>query len=212
MTLRNADPVGTAVARVADEFAGMTARRDEAGCGRCFDEDEIALLRRPAVPLPEDLVRRVAQKEPGHWGDQAAVVRRVLPQLVVMLSDGADEPETMARGLAAAGWPRWPAGQADAVAAFLDAWWARTLRTASPPTPPYEVFATCATATSTVTPWLARWSAEPGPTARHHLRECVEWWQEDLESDTSPFSWWWGDETERRAAWAELMTWLGVRP
>ncbi|MER7754456.1 hypothetical protein [Kitasatospora sp. NPDC097643] len=215
MTLTDADALDAAVARVGEAFSGMTARPDETGCGRCFTEAEVALLRSPGVRLPAELVRQAAQKEPGHWADHPAVIRRVLPQLVVLLAEGggAVDPEVVAYGLAAAGWEQWPGEQAASVAGFLDAWWTRTLRQAEPPTPVPEVFVSCATASSTATPWLARWEAELGrPSARRHVAETVHWWREELESDTSPFGyWWWGTPEEGRAAWAELKAWLGRR-
>ncbi|MBM9509311.1 hypothetical protein [Actinacidiphila acididurans] len=211
MSLEDADPLAAAMARVSETFGGMTARASETGCGRCFSEDELELLRSPDIPLPADLVRRVAQKEPGHWDDQPAVIRRVLPQLVVMLAQGADEPDLLVRGLAAAGWPKWPGEQAGSVAGLLDAWWTHTLRNATPPTSAPDVFASCVTASSTVTPWLARWAAETTPIARQHLNECVNWWRQDLESDTSPFTWWWGSAAEEQAAWEELKAWPAGR-
>ncbi|MFJ8885572.1 hypothetical protein ACIRJR_19475 [Streptomyces sp. NPDC102402] len=196
------------MARVATAFAGMTARADEAGCGRCFDPDEVELLRTPGVPLPTDLVRRVVKKHPSHWADQPAIIRRILPQLVAVLAGGESEPDLMARGLAAAGWSRWPREQAGAVAGFLDTWWTRTLRTKSPPIPAYAVFESCVTASSSATPWLARWEAETGPAARRHLADGLGRWQEDLASDCSPFWWWWGTEAEEQAAWREVKRWL----
>ena len=212
MTLPDADVLAAAVARVAKVFGGMTARVDETGCGRCFDTGEVGLLRTPDVPVPADLARRVAQKHPSHWDDQPAIIRRVLPELVVILAEGAGERESaiMARGLAAAGWPQWPRPQAQAVEGFLDAWWTRTLRTQSPPTSAAEVFESCVTAGSSVTPWLARWEMENGPIARQHLNESVHWWREELDSGDSPFSWWWGaePEAEGRAAWQEVRLWL----
>ncbi|WP_327306181.1 hypothetical protein OG730_24040 [Streptomyces sp. NBC_01298] len=207
------DVLAAAVARVATAFGGMTARADEAGCGRCFGEVEVELLRTPDAPLPTDLVRRVAQKDPFHWSDQPAIIRRALPQLVVMLAGGADEPALMARGLAAAGWSRWPREQAGAVSGFLEAWWTRSLRTESPPTRVDEVFESCATASSSVTPWLARWEAERGTIARRHLTESADRWREELAYDDSlsPFWWWWGTEAESQAAWREVRTWLAAR-
>jgi hypothetical protein len=186
----------------------MTAQADESGCGRCFDEAEVELLRTPGVPLPADLVRRVAQKHPFHWDDQPAIIRRVLPQLVVMLAEGEYESDLMARGLAAAGWPTWPREEAAAVTGFLDAWWTRTLRTKTPPVSACEVFESCATASSSVAPWLARWESETGPTARRHLADSFGWWREELTSDDSPFTWWWGTGKESRAAWHEVRRWL----
>lgn len=200
--------LSAATVRVAKTFAGMTAQADETGCGRCFNEGEVELLRTPGVPLPTDLVRRVAQKDPFHWDDQPAIIRRVLPQLVVVLTEGEAESDLMARGLAAAGWSRWPREQAGAVAGFLDAWWTQTLRTKSPPIPACAVFESCVTASSSVTPWLARWEAETGPVARRHLADSLGWWREELTSNDSPFTWWWGTETAERAAWHEVKQWL----
>ncbi|MFG2289374.1 hypothetical protein ACGFOU_25295 [Streptomyces sp. NPDC048595] len=186
----------------------MTAQADESGCGRCFDEGEVELLRTPGAPLPADLVRRVAQKDPFHWDDQPAIIRRVLPQLVVLLAEGEAESDLMSRGLAAAGWSRWPREQAGAVAGFLNAWWTQTLRAKSPPIPACAVFESCVTASSSVTPWLARWEAETGPAARRHLADSLGCWREELTSDHSPFTWWWGTETAEQAAWREVKQWL----
>ncbi|MFD9435737.1 hypothetical protein [Streptomyces sp. NPDC060002] len=208
MTSPGGDVLAAAVARVAKTFGGMTAQADETGCGRCFDEGEVELLRTPDVPLPADLVRRVAQKDPFHWDDQPAIIRRVLPQLVVVLAEDVAEPDLMARGLAAAGWSGWPGEQAGAVAGFLEAWWTHTLRTRSPPVSACVVFESCVTVSSSVTPWLARWEAEMSPVARRHLADSVGWWREELMSDDSPFTWWWGTEAEERAAWHEVKTWL----
>ncbi|MFJ6938484.1 hypothetical protein [Streptomyces sp. NPDC101132] len=159
MTLPDADALDRAVERVAKAFEGVTARAEEDGCGRCFGAEEVALLRTPGVPLPEDLVRQVARKDPFHWDDRRSVVQRILPQLVVVLAEGDDEPDLMARGLAAAGWQGWPGEQGAAVAGFLDEWWRWTLRTVSPPVPAYAVFESCVTASSSVVPWLRRWAA-----------------------------------------------------
>lgn len=200
--------LAAAMARVAKTFVGMTAQADEAGCGRCFDEAEIELLRTPGLPLPADLVRRVAQKDPFHWDDQPAIIRRILPQLVVVLAEGGAECALTARGLAAADWSGWPRQQAGAVAGFLDAWWTHTLRTKSPPIPAGAVFESCVTASSSVTPWLARWETETGPAARRHLADCLDRWREELTSEDSPFTWWWGTETAEQAAWHEVKQWL----
>jgi hypothetical protein len=201
--------LAASIARVAATFNGMTARVDETGCGRCFTEAELRLLRSPGTPLPAELVLQAAHKEPFHWDDQPAIIRRVLPQLVVMLAEGTYEPDLIARNLAAAGWSRWPSEQARSVAGFLDAWWTQTLREESPPTPAREVFESCAIASASVTAWLARWDTEMemGSIASQHLNESLSWWRDDLTSDTSP-SWWWGSKAEEQAAWQELKIWL----
>ncbi|MEV7957950.1 hypothetical protein ACIO6T_35960 [Streptomyces sp. NPDC087532] len=208
MTSADDDVLAAAVARVAKTFGSVTAHADESGCGRCFDEGEVERLRTPGVPLPKGLVRRIAQKDPFHWDDQPAIIRRVLPQLVVVLAEGTAESDLMARGLAAAGWSQWPDEQAGAVAGFLEAWWTQTLRTESPPVSVCAVFESCVTASSSVTTWLARWEAEMSPVARRHLADSVGWWREELTSDASPFTWWWGTEAEEQAAWHVVKTWL----
>ncbi|MFZ3494810.1 hypothetical protein ACODT5_16605 [Streptomyces sp. 5.8] len=129
----------------------------------------------------------------------------------MVLAEGADEPELMARGLAAAGWSRWPREQAGAVAGFLEAWWTQALRMESPTTPVCKVFESCATASSSVAPWLACWEAERDVIARRHLNESVGWWWEELASDDSPFWWRWGTEAEERAAWHEVKTWQAAQ-
>ncbi|GAA4916805.1 hypothetical protein ACFPM3_21260 [Streptomyces coeruleoprunus] len=211
MSLPHDDALAAAMAAVAHAFAGMTAGPDETGCGRCFDERERTLLRTPDAPLPPDLVRRCAQKHPTHWTDQPAVLRRVLPQLVTLPAAGEPEPALTARGLAAAGRPLWPRDQARPVAAFLEAWWTWTPRTDSPPTAACDVFESCATSSSSATPWPARWEAETGPVARRHLDESVHHWREELASGTSPFVWWWGGEAAERSAWREVTDRLVLR-
>ncbi|MEV6534921.1 hypothetical protein AB0M86_35950 [Streptomyces sp. NPDC051639] len=131
-----------------------------------------------------------------------------MPLLVVLLTEGVAEPDLMARGLAAAGWSRWPGEQAGAVAGFLEAWWPQTLRTESPPIAACVVFESCVTANSSVTPWLARWEAEWSPVTRRHLADSVGWWREEMTSDDSPFTWWWGSEGEEQSAWHEVKAWL----
>lgn len=211
MSSNGSSVLPTAIARVAQVFAGMTAAPGETGCGRCYTATEVALLRIPDVVLPADLVELVAGETPDHWQDQPAVIRRVLPQLVVLLTRGVAAPEGVGLGLAAAGWTRWPDDQARAVEGFLEAWWSWTLRQDSPPTPVREVFESCAIASSSVTPWLARWEAERTPVARRHLSECVHWWRDDLAVGISPFTRWWGAPDGERAACAELAAWLAVQ-
>ncbi|WP_339134254.1 hypothetical protein WJM95_32480 [Streptomyces sp. f51] len=138
-------------------------------------------------------------------------MRRILPQLVVGLAEGVGESDLMVRGLAAASWSRWPGEQAGAVTGFLEAWWTQTLRTESPTSSACVVFESCVTASSSVTSWLALWDTEMSPVARRHLADSIGLWREELTSDYSPFTWWWGTEAEERAAWREVKTWLAGR-
>ncbi len=211
MATSDARSLQLALARVAEVFAGMTAHPDEVGCGRCYGADEVALLRTADAALSAELVDLVAVEAPDHWDDQPAVIRRVLPQLAVLLAEGSTSPDLAARGLAAARWSQWPEQQVQAVLGFLEAWWRWTLRQDSPPTPAREVFESCATASSSVGPWLSLWETEEAPAADRHLAECAEGWWDDLRVDASPFAWWWGSAEEERTACLELGAWLAAR-
>ncbi|MEY9846369.1 hypothetical protein ABH940_003456 [Streptacidiphilus sp. BW17] len=211
MSSSDAQALQSAIARVAEVFAGMTVGPDEIGCQRCYGPAEVALLRVADAVLPVDLVASVAQETPDHWDDQPAVIRRVLPQLVVVLAQGTASPDMVARGLAAACWPDWPQPQAQALGGFLEAWWTWTLGQETPPTSAREVFESCVTASSSVTPWLELWVAHEQPAADRHLSECAAWWWDDLDQDASPFTCWWGSDVQEQAACRELADWLAVR-
>jgi hypothetical protein len=200
----------SAIARVAEVFAGMTADPDETGCRRCYGAGEVALLKVADVALPVDLVVMVAQEAPDHWDDQPAVMRRVLPHLVELLAGGTASPDLVVRGLAAAGWSDWPQPQVRALFDFFEVWWTWTLGQEAPPTSAREVFESCATASSSVTPWLALWAAQEHPAADRHLSECARWWWDDLQHNASPFSCWWGSDAQEQAACRELAAWLAV--
>ncbi|MFD6165577.1 hypothetical protein ACFWFR_10335 [Oerskovia sp. NPDC060287] len=204
--------VTAAVARISTLFSGATARPDDRGCGRCFSDEESALLRTPNRPLPDDLVLRVAAKDPLHWADQPSVLRRVLPRLVVLLVDGVDiDARWCARGLAAARWSTWPADESEAVEAFLNAWWTHTLRSGASFLRVAEVFMSCAIAGLLVDPWLATWDDEAtrSSVVRERRERCIEDWWEDLDRVASPFPCWWGtDESEERAV-KTLRSWMG---
>lgn len=174
-----------AVAHVAEVFAGMAAHPDEKGCSYCWPEEEIALLLDPDAALPDELVGAVAREVGSHWDDHPAVVRRILPRLVVLMASGEANTVGMeAAQLARAGIPSWPREEAGAVRRFLDAWWTATLRHPDPPTPASDVFETCAMVSGTFTPWLDRWARERGPAADAHLGLAVDDWMDNLSSDS----------------------------
>ncbi|KRC31663.1 hypothetical protein [Oerskovia sp. Root22] len=204
--------VAAAATTISTLFSGVAAHPVDRGCGRCFSDEESALLCTPDAPLPDDLVLRVAAKDPLHWADQPAIVRRVLPQLVVLLVDGVDlDARWCARGLAAARWSTWPADESEAVEAFLNAWWTHTLRSGASFERVAEVFMSCAIASLLVDPWLATWDEEAARSSvvRERRDSCVEDWWEDLDRVASPFPCWWGtDESEERAA-ETLQSWMG---
>lgn len=160
-------PLRAALDRVAAVFAGMAASPEERGCGYCYSHADLAALRTPAVDLPDGLAQRVATEVPDHWDDHPAVIRRVLPQIVVQMTEGSTWPARIVCQWVAAGWTAWPAPQAEALTNFLEAWLTWTLRQESPPTPAHEVFEACATATSSVTPWIAHWDTSAAPATTH---------------------------------------------
>jgi hypothetical protein len=201
--------LSAAVDRVRAVFAGMTSPH-ETGCGRCHLPEETALLRVPDVALPDEVLRMYAHEVPDHFDDHPAAMRRILPQLAEQLAarrwtafDAYD-----LTGLGRSGWRTWPAEQADAIRAFLDAWWADTLATELDEWYAIEVFQACATAGGTVTPYLARWAAQPlGGPADRYLARFVEWWIDELlGDDTAVFRWWCHYECDEPVA--ELQEWI----
>ncbi|MGW1072475.1 hypothetical protein [Streptomyces sp. NPDC002537] len=199
--------LGAALDRIREVFGGMATHPEESNC-ECHwgGPEEVALLRTPDAPLDPDLLYRTWHDV--GWRDDAALVRRLLPQVAEVLVEGWE------KGLDWSGlpfwrakWRDWPGEQADAVREFLHAWWAHTLETDTPPYPAHEVFDMCATASGTVTPWLAQWEVCQDPVADRHLLEVVECWIYDLGGDKLPNSWWCWDDNATAVA-HEMNTWL----
>ncbi|MEU1308643.1 hypothetical protein ABZ419_07080 [Streptomyces cinnamoneus] len=166
--------LAAAVARVADVFAGQAADRRETGCLQCYGAEEIAWLRDPGAPLPDELVLYVAREVPSHWDDNAAVMRRILPRLAALAADGVHIDGAHGLGLGGAGWQQWPGHRADAVRGFLDAYWTAALRTSGPVHTLYDVFEFCEQVHGSPVPCLARWESETGPVADAYLLDFVE--------------------------------------
>ncbi|MCP3817261.1 hypothetical protein NLX86_03635 [Streptomyces sp. A3M-1-3] len=201
--------LAAAVDRVRTVFAGMTSP-NETGCTHCYGEEEIALLRTPDEPLPEDLMISFVHKTPDHFTDHPAAFRRLLPQFTAYLASGRFEALGYGSiGHGRTGWHSWPEQQATAVDQFLNVWWLDTLATASPANSVDAVFAACADLRGTVTPMLDRWAAQPvGSLADAHLVETIDHWIDDLINDclqrvTS--SWYWFDREEPLA---EIQAWV----
>ncbi|MET9972508.1 hypothetical protein ABZZ80_43210 [Streptomyces sp. NPDC006356] len=192
-----------ALADIDTVFNGF-ASPTEVGCERCFHPEETAYLRTPYTRVPADLLRRFVYKVPGHFEDHPAVMRRLLPQTARAMADGSLDVAWWGHGLARVDWRSWPARQADAVQAFLAAWWREALATPEPPHPITDIFASCSTIAGTVTPFLADWIRHP--VADAHLVSCARWWLPDLLADDAPVSDW-SDES-KEAATAELLSWF----
>ncbi|MET7574422.1 hypothetical protein ABZT04_38985 [Streptomyces sp. NPDC005492] len=178
----------SALADIDTVFNGF-ASPGESGCERCFGPEETAFLRTPYRRVPDELLNRFVFKDPLHFEDHTAVVRRLLPQTARAMADGGlDGIGWGHHALSRTDWRAWPAEQARAVEEFVHAWWQDTLRTPRPPYPAQDVFETCATILHTATPLLDRWAT--APVADAHLLRCTQLWLDDLLTDASPFSWW----------------------
>jgi len=195
--------LAAALADIDTVFNGF-ASPGETGCGRCFQPEETAQLRTPYTRVPADVLRRFVYKAPDHFEDHAAVMRRLLPQCARAMADGSLDISWWGHGLARVNWRAWPGIQADAVEAFLLAWWQDALATPEPPHGIADVFDTCAAIARTVTPFLAGWLQHPA--ADRHLVRCAGVWLYDLIEDDSPLTCWVGDGED--AVVAELQSWV----
>lgn len=190
-----------AIDTVFDGFASPT----ETGCGRCFPSGETEYLRAASRPVPLDVLNGFVFKAADHFDDHAAVMRRLLPQCARAMADGTlNRIGDGYHGLTRTDWRSWPAEQADAVEAFLDAWWRDALTQPEPPYRIEEIFDTCVTVSRSVKPWLGSWPRTP--VADAHLVRCADDWLYHLISDATPFGWWLGEGED--AAAAELRDWL----
>ncbi|WP_426308836.1 hypothetical protein [Cellulosimicrobium sp. E-16] len=207
------DTLVAATERVAGLFGDAPAAADETGCGRCFSEAELLLLRTPGVAVPRELAVRAAGKDPSHWDDQPAMIRRVLPTAVRALADGESEPYLIARGLAAAGWSTWPAPQSSSIRELLDAWWTATLRREASLVRVVGVFEACVVATGKVQPWLdvLDREARTNDHASRHRDACRDDWRYELSGGSFMLSaWWQGSWDDQQAAVAELERWCAT--
>ncbi|WP_171468005.1 hypothetical protein [Cellulosimicrobium sp. 72-3] len=206
------DALVAATARVAQVFRDASVAIDEGDCGRCFSEAELLLLRTPGVAVPRELAVRVAGKEPLHWDDQPAMIRRVLPAAVRALAEGETEPYLTARGLAAAGWSTWPVPQSSSIREFLDAWWMATLRREAGPVRAAEVFEACVVATGKVPPWLDVLDREARTNhhASRHRAACRDEWRYELTGSFMLSAWWQCSSEDEEAAVADLERWCAT--
>lgn len=193
-----------ALADVETVFNGF-ASPGETGCERCFGPEETAYLRTPYRRVPDELLARFVFKDPRHFDDHAAVLRRLLPQTARAMADGTlDGIGWGWHGLARADWRAWPAEQAAAVEAFVHAWWQDVLTAPEPSYPADAVFETCGSILRGMTALLDRWPE--GCVADARLADCAAVWMEDLLVDRRPLTWW--DPDDEAAAGTELRHWL----
>ncbi|MDH6583541.1 hypothetical protein M2161_002647 [Streptomyces sp. SAI-133] len=192
-----------ALADIDTVFNGCTSP-GESACELCHLPEEAAYLRTPYVRIPADVLRMYAFEVSDHFDDQAAAMRRLLPQGARALVMGEMEPLGLGfHGLAVVDWRTWPADQSAAVETFVLAWWADVLAAPEPPYRIVEIFELCASVLRSVTPLHDRWHASP--VADAHLARCVDRWLDELLVDESPFGWFLqGEETAVPA----LRAWL----
>ncbi|WAZ27292.1 hypothetical protein STRCI_007502 [Streptomyces cinnabarinus] len=192
---------------LAVTFRGMTAPSDENQC-ECHwgSDEELTLLKTPDVELDPDLLRRTWDAP--DWHDHGAVLRRILPQFARELVAGRVEPMfgmyEVGRSFMRGHWREWPARQSGAVWEFLYAWWSRSLLDPEPVVPVHELFALCAEASGTLTPWLGVWEALHHPVTDRHLALAVDEWEYELLVDELPWDSW----HDREALRTELADWL----
>ncbi|MBC2905508.1 hypothetical protein [Streptomyces cupreus] len=188
-------------------FRGMTAWSDENQCDCHWgSQEELALLKIPGVELDPDLLHRTWDAP--DWSDHGAVLRRILPQFARELVGGRVQPlfgmHEVGRCFARGHWQQWPTQQSAAVREFLHAWWIHSLTDPDPAVPVHELFALCAEASGTLTPWLDAWEALDHPVADRHLAVAADEWEYNLLGDELPWDAWEDAEALR----VELAAWL----
>lgn len=211
MTPDHVTPAQLRLDRALDDlsltFRGMTARSHETQCTCHWGSDEeLALLKIPDVELEADLLRRTWDAP--DWTDHGAVLRRILPQFARELVGGRVAAmfgmHEVGRSFARGHWRRWPLQQSLAVRQFLHAWWVHSLTDPDPAVPVHELFALCAEASGTLTPWLTAWEALDDPVADRHLALAADAWEYPLLGDELPWNTWEDEDALR----TELAAWL----
>ncbi|MGC0404547.1 hypothetical protein RKD27_007191 [Streptomyces sp. SAI-126] len=201
----HATALEAALADIDTVFNGF-ASPGETACSVCDLPEEVAYLRTPYVRIPVDVVRQYTFQASGHFDDQDAAMRRLLPQGARALTEGALGPLGLGfHGLAVVDWRSWPERQAAAVETFVHTWWQDVLATPEPPYSISEIFELCASILGSAAPLLDLW--RPAPVADAHLVQCVDWWLADLLVDGTPFGWWLHGE---EIALPVLRSWLAA--
>ncbi|TDD23817.1 hypothetical protein E1287_38585 [Actinomadura sp. KC06] len=156
-------------------FADVPRPVELDGCPCCVGPDEgRPLLARPLRDLTAADLARYAAKVLNTWG-RPEDFHYFSPRLLELAAEDAfvwPDVEIIFSKLSQAGWRDWP--QRDAIAAFLDAFWTRTLTDF--PTSPSASSAICALAgtNADMTPWLDEWAgALMSEPAVRHLHEFV---------------------------------------
>ncbi|SBT37460.1 hypothetical protein [Micromonospora auratinigra] len=164
----------TAVTRLYAAFADRPRPVTMAYCDHCVSAEEVAaLLRVPPRALTADQLRRYATKCVSTWGD-VDDLRRLLPRLLELLATGELDDPVLPESLLGTVGPHlaaWPAGQRQAVEAYLRAWWAATLSAYPGRWEATTVLAAVGAAGLDVRPFLVAWAADGGAAAARHLAD-----------------------------------------
>lgn len=135
--------------------------------------DDVAALGLPVASLPADLVGRFVIRAGTSWGAPDDL-RRVAPRALLLAADNAltVDRTILWEKLRWAGWPAWPEPQVQAVLGFLEAEWARLIRSpARPAHIAHRWLGVTALATRDLSAYLVDWHEALGPLtppAHHH--------------------------------------------
>ncbi|MFI6266597.1 hypothetical protein [Micromonospora sp. NPDC051006] len=153
-----------------------------AHCQHCVHPDEVvALLGAPLRALAARQLCRYAGKAVTTWGDLADL-RYFLPRLLELLAAGRlDDPLVPGKLLRTIGehWRSWPTDEQQAIEAYLDAWWRRTLSDFPAPVEVTDVLAAIGATGMDLRPYLSTWADDGGQPAARHLAEHLAYWQPD---------------------------------
>lgn len=175
------------------------------GCGRCFTDEELALLRGDPTLVPDALAGHFARKEPWHWGEAqyGLLWRRLAPRIVPQLLEQHTEPGMLLRGLFAphTAFGAWPAAERAALMAAFTAALTLALTDGREPESIMDLLDGLTQASGDVLVWLAHIDAMAGPLADAGVVRLVYGWALDLLWG-DVVSWWsHGDHTPTVTAW-----------
>ncbi|MEU4462694.1 hypothetical protein AB0G20_03050 [Streptomyces sp. NPDC024017] len=86
--------------------------------------------------------------------------------------------------------------------------WVQTLTDPDAAVPVHQVFAMCAEASGTLSPWLADWEEQTGYRSGRRLVEAASEWEYELLGERLPWSVGWYEHEEEEELRAELVAWL----
>ena len=168
--------LGPAIEDVYRAFADCPRPERVVGCPHCRPgEADCALLRRVPRLLDAVTLEPFMFSAMTTWGtaeDFRYFAPRIL-ELAVTEQIADLDLEIVLGKLRLAGWPRWPAGQREAVSVLLDRYWTLTLEAYPGPRPAGEVLCALGNAVEDVRPMLRRWTGLAAGSAALHLRDFV---------------------------------------